>query len=388
MSAKLPGLDGLRALAAVAVFVDHAEQTQEWVGGNAWDGNQMTSLGRQGVEVFFVLSGFLITRLLLRERDHTGTVSLPRFYARRTLRIWPLYYLVVLLAWVALPWAVHLLPAQVQALCALQTRTMGSPGDPRLPLYLLFLANFSFWLCPHVLCGAHLWSLGVEEQFYVVWPVVFRWTRRPLLVFGAIVAAKVGLHMAIEYDHGLVSWFLSESSIFLALEFSKMCHYEAMAVGAAAAYVAFHHRDAVRRVADAWWAPLVAWSLLAGCVYLAGWNQGFHGIDPITELPMLGYAVVVLLVSHRSRRSLLLDNPAVAWLGARSYGFYMLHTFAMVIAAALLERAHVARAGALPHALFYVVAFALAAGAAGLSYRLVEEPFLRLKERRFGGVRA
>jgi peptidoglycan/LPS O-acetylase OafA/YrhL len=123
-------------------------------------------------------------------------------------------------------------------------------------------------------------------------------------------------------------------------------------------------------------------------VYLAGWNQGFHGIDPITELPMLGYAVVVLLVSHRSRRSLLLDNPAVAWLGARSYGFYMLHTFAMVIAAALLERAHVARAGALPHALFYVVAFALAAGAAGLSYRLVEEPFLRLKERRFGGVRA
>jgi peptidoglycan/LPS O-acetylase OafA/YrhL len=259
MSAKLPGLDGLRALAAVAVFVDHAEQTQEWVGGNAWDGNQMTSLGRQGVEVFFVLSGFLITRLLLRERDHTGTVSLPRFYARRTLRIWPLYYLVVLLAWVALPWAVHLLPAQVQALCALQTRTMGSPGDPRLPLYLLFLANFSFWLCPHVLCGAHLWSLGVEEQFYVVWPVVFRWTRRPLLVFGAIVAAKVGLHMAIEYDHGLVSWFLSESSIFLALEFSKMCHYEAMAVGAAAAYVAFHHRDAVRRVADAWWAPHVPW---------------------------------------------------------------------------------------------------------------------------------
>jgi peptidoglycan/LPS O-acetylase OafA/YrhL len=84
----------------------------------------------------------------------------------------------------------------------------------------------------------------------------------------------------------------------------------------------------------------------------------------------------------------VLDHPAVAWLGARSYGFYMLHTFVMVIAAALLEAVHVPRAGALPHAVFYAVAFALAAGAAGLSYRFVEEPFLRLKERRFGGVRA
>lgn len=388
MSAKLPGLDGLRALAALAVFVDHAEQTQEWVGGDAWDGNQMTSLGRQGVEVFFVLSGFLITRLLLRERDHTGAVSLRRFYARRTLRIWPLYYAVVLLLWVVLPWAVHLFPAQVQALCEVHTRTLAAPGDPRLPLYLLFLANLSFWLFPHVLCGAHLWSLGVEEQFYVVWPVVFRWARRPLLVFAALVGAKVGLHMAVEYHHGLVSSFLTEDQIFLALEFSKMCHYEAMAVGAAAAYLAFHHREAVKRVADAWWAPLVAWPMLAGCVYLAGWNQGFHGIDPITELPQLGYAAFVLVVAHRSRRSLLLDNPLVAWLGARSYGFYMLHTFVMVVAAALLEWLRVPRAGALPHAAFYAVAFALAAGAAGLSYRFLEEPFLRLKERRFGGVRA
>ena len=150
MRGKLPGLDGLRALAALAVFVDHAEQTQEWVGLDHFDGNQMTSLGRQGVEVFFVLSGFLITRLLLRERDHSGAVSLPRFYARRTLRIWPLYSLVVFVIWIVLPWAVHFAPPEVRALSEIHTRTMGAPGDPRLSLYLLFLANFSFWLYPHV----------------------------------------------------------------------------------------------------------------------------------------------------------------------------------------------------------------------------------------------
>jgi len=338
------------------------------------------------VEVFFVLSGYLITLLLLRERARVGVVSLRRFYARRTLRIWPLYYLVVFILWVVLPGAVHFAPPQIYALSEIHTRTMGTPGDPRLALYLLFLANFSFWLYPHVFCGAHLWSLGVEEQFYLVWPVLFRFVRRPLAVFGAIVAFKVGLHMAVEYHHELVSWFLSPDGTFLALEFSKMCHYEAMAVGAVAAYIAFHHADGVRRVAGHWWVQLLVWPLLYACVWLAGWNQGFHGIDPITEIPELGYAVVVLIVSHSAQRSWVLDHRAVTWLGARSYGFYMIHTFLMVLAMALLQRAHLDVSPA-EHVLFYVVAFALAAGGAALSYRFLEMPLLRLKDRYFAGAR-
>jgi peptidoglycan/LPS O-acetylase OafA/YrhL len=390
---KLPGLDGLRAAAALAVFVDHAEQTQEWVGFDHFDGNLMTSLGRQGVEMFFVLSGYLITLLLLREKARRGVVSLPRFYARRTLRIWPLYYLMILALWVVLPWAVRFAPAQIHALSELHTRTMGAPGDPRLGLYLFFLANFSFWLYPHVLCGAHLWSLGVEEQFYLVWPVIFRWARRPLAVFAGLVTLKVGLHMAVEYHHELVSWFLSPDGTFLALEFSKMCHYEAMAVGAAAAYVAFHHRDRVRRLAETRLAQALVLPLLWACVWLAGWNQGFHGIDPITEVPQLGYALVVLIVSHRAGRSRLLDHRALVWLGERSYGFYMLHTLLMVLAAALLERADGAllpagfRAGDGGHAAFYALSFALAAGGAALSYRFVETPLLRLKDAYFGARR-
>jgi peptidoglycan/LPS O-acetylase OafA/YrhL len=392
---KLPGLDGLRALAALAalaVFVDHAEQTQEWVGFEHFDGNQMTSLGRQGVEVFFVLSGYLITLLLLRERARFGAVSLRRFYARRTLRIWPLYYVVVFLLWVVLPWAVQFAPQPILALSEIHTRTLGAPGDPRLSLYLLFLANLSFWLYPHVLCGAHLWSLGVEEQFYLVWPVIFRFVPRPLAVFAALVSLKVGLHMAVEYHHEIVSSFLSPDGTFLALELSKMCHYEAMALGAAAAYVAFHHRERVRRVADRGWTMPLVWLVMVTCVWLAGWNQGFHGIDPLTEIPQVGYAAVVLLVSHRARPSRVLDHPALAWLGQRSYGFYMIHTFVMVLAMALLEGARVpfldgARSGGAEHFAFYVLAFALAAGVAALSYRYFETPLLRIKDRYFAARR-
>jgi peptidoglycan/LPS O-acetylase OafA/YrhL len=391
-SGKLPGLDGLRAAAALAVFVDHAEQTQEWVGLDHLDGNQMTSLGRQGVEVFFVLSGYLITLLLLREKARFGAVSLPRFYARRALRIWPLYYLVVFLLWVVLPWAVRFAPPHIEALSEIHTRTLGTPGDPRLSLYLLFLANFSFWLYPHVLCGAHLWSLGVEEQFYLVWPVIFRFVRWPLAVFGALVSLKVGLHMAVEYHHGLVSWFLSSNGTFLALEFSKMCHYEAMALGAAAAYVAFHHRGRVRRLAGRLWAPPLALLTLVGCVWLAGWNQEFHGIDPITEIPPLGYALVVLIVSHRATPWPVLDHRAVTWLGQRSYGFYLIHPMVMVLAMALLERgrpplAAASCVGGTEHLVFYLLAFALAAGGASLSYRFLETPLLRVKDRYFAASR-
>jgi peptidoglycan/LPS O-acetylase OafA/YrhL len=391
-AAKLPGLDGLRAVAALAVFVDHAEQTQEWVGRDALDGNQMVSLGRQGVEIFFVLSGYLITLLLLRERARFGAVSLPRFYARRTLRIWPLYYLTVLLLWVVLPWAVRFAPPPIDALSEVHTRTMGMPGDPRLPLYLLFLANVSFWLYPHVLCGAHLWSLGVEEQFYLVWPVIFRFVRRPLAVFGALVGLKVGLHMAVEYHRAWVSSLLSSDGTFLALEFSKMCHYEALALGAAAAYVAFHHRERVRRVADTGWARLAVAPVLAACVWLAGWNQGFHGIDPLTEIPQLGYAFVALMVSHRSGRSPILDHPAMTWLGRRSYGFYMIHPLVMVLAVALLDRALpwlpvMSHSGTTEHLVFAGVALALTAAGAALSYRFVEAPFLRAKDRYFAATR-
>jgi len=392
VAGKLPGLDGLRAAAALAVFVDHAEQTQEWVGLDHLDGNQMASLGRQGVEVFFVLSGYLITLLLLREKAAIGAVSLPRFYARRTLRIWPLYYLVVYLLWVVLPWAVRFAPPPIDALSEIHTRTMGTPGDPRLSLYLLFLANFSFWLYPHVLCGAHLWSLGVEEQFYLVWPVIFRFVRWPLAVFGALVGLKVGLHMAVEYHRPLVSSFLSPDGTFLALEFSKMCHYEAMALGAAAAHAAFHHRERVRRVAETWWAGLLTLPVLAACAGLAGWNQGFHGIDPITEVPQLGYALVILVVSHRAAPSRILDHRAVTWLGQRSYGFYMIHPLAMVLAMALLERGVALlprgiRGGGTEHFVFYLTAFALAAAGASLSYRFFETPLLRAKDRYFAANR-
>jgi peptidoglycan/LPS O-acetylase OafA/YrhL len=105
--AHLHGLDGLRGIACLAVFVDHVEQYAEWLSMPHGYGPSVQALGRQGVELFFVLSGYLITYRLFVEQQARGRVSIRGFYARRALRIWPLYYVVVFAVFAVVPWLVR-----------------------------------------------------------------------------------------------------------------------------------------------------------------------------------------------------------------------------------------------------------------------------------------
>ena len=143
---RFGALDGLRALAILAVLIHHSALAQE---GGAW------SRGFLGVDLFFVISGFLITTLLLRERDRAGAISLRGFYWRRALRILPLYYLVVTLAGIYFVIGRgHLEALQIW------------------PAYYLFFANF---LTEHIPTLYPTWSLSMEEQFYLIWPLVMIW---------------------------------------------------------------------------------------------------------------------------------------------------------------------------------------------------------------------
>lgn len=149
---KLPSLDGLRAVAIVLVCLGHLSWNQRYSGRVG----QFLKLGDLGVRIFFVLSGFLITRLLLRELEHTSTPSLKRFYFRRTMRIFPAFYAFVGIMVVAnaLHWG-HLFHGPV------------APS-------LTYSADF---LVPGKRVFGHTWSLAVEEQFYLLWPAA-------LLLFG------------------------------------------------------------------------------------------------------------------------------------------------------------------------------------------------------------
>ena len=156
-----PNLDGLRFYAFLAVFFAHSFWTEfDYMRLNPAFHflKEVAYKGVLGVNFFFVLSGFLITYLLLEEKAVTGKVNIPAFYMRRILRIWPLYYFVVFVGFVVVPFV--------------QSR-LGQPTPERgnILYYLAFLGNFDVKPTSAVL--GILWSIAVEEQFYLVWPVVF-----------------------------------------------------------------------------------------------------------------------------------------------------------------------------------------------------------------------
>jgi peptidoglycan/LPS O-acetylase OafA/YrhL len=158
---RAPALDGVRAIAVLAVLVGH-------YGRVPW-------LARGGVTIFFVLSGYLITRLLLAEYRRTDGIDIRRFYLRRACRIFPAYYVFLALSWAVLS----------------RTATPMSPGG--VLATTTYTANYYVMSHPQGLVGlVHTWSLSVEEQFYLLWPAALL-----LLLRGGIWRVRCGLALAI-----------------------------------------------------------------------------------------------------------------------------------------------------------------------------------------------
>lgn len=184
----LPELDVLRFFAVLGVFLYHAlpgsvtaYQSQVWP-------DSLLNAGAFGVDLFFTLSGYLITSLLLRERDESGDINLKAFYARRTLRIWPLYYFAI-----GLTFLLTHLPASV-----LSAPSFGNMFPPMLPGIYFFLAiflfNFDFGsgaASGHYPVMYPLWSISVEEQFYLFWPWFARYLPRKRIVLAPFLMLAI-----------------------------------------------------------------------------------------------------------------------------------------------------------------------------------------------------
>ncbi|MES2487732.1 MAG: acyltransferase, partial [Bacteroidota bacterium] len=159
------GLNSLRAIGALAVCIGHIELLRKMFGLRNY-----TSIpffkndgGHLGVILFFVLSGFLITYLLLEENRRIGTIAIKKFYVRRILRIWPLYYWALIIAFFIMPIAFAEYPGRDL-----------NRFVPKLLLDMLFVPNVSLIALGGISGASHLWSIGVEEQFYLMWPGIIK----------------------------------------------------------------------------------------------------------------------------------------------------------------------------------------------------------------------
>ena len=159
-----PGLNSLRFFAALSVFIGHCELTKKFLSlPNNFELFDRINFGGIGVYFFFVLSGFLITYLLCVEKDRFGTISIKRFYLRRILRIWPLYYLIVALGFFILP---------AFDFFTLMPVSFNQNYNQNLLLYILILPNLAYAYMPSVPNIGQAWSIGVEEQYYILWPLM------------------------------------------------------------------------------------------------------------------------------------------------------------------------------------------------------------------------
>jgi peptidoglycan/LPS O-acetylase OafA/YrhL len=311
-----PLLDGLRAVSIVGVIWHHASGPLHLSGP--------LSRGYHGVSLFFVISGFLITTLLLRERSLSGSISLRRFYLRRGLRIFPLYY-AVLAMYVAMVLYVE------------RGSRAGVEFMHNLPFFATYTSNWFVTLGADRTIFYFAWSLATEEQFYLVWPwiVLYTGARARAMLFAAALGAVAFISVPI-------------------------------CLGAVAAYLA--HAERTSRYVLA--ATGHALSGVTGAAAVASCIVA-DGTPPILLYLAMTYWVTACAVRSEQLLSPVLANRAVRYIGTISYGMYLLHMFALNGARRAL--------GSSSGSSVFALALVMSAIGASVSYRFFELPFLRLK---------
>jgi peptidoglycan/LPS O-acetylase OafA/YrhL len=340
------GLDGLRGFAIVLVILSHIPKFG--LGG-----------GFIGVDVFFVLSGFLITTLLLEEWRETGGISLGAFYARRALRLLPALILMLLAVVVVSAW----------------TEPRPAAGEMRMSALMTLLYSANWFLAYRAYPRLELsptWSLSVEEQYYIVWPVLLvlllrmKWSKRAIAAFViAAILASVGTR----------AWLWSTTGSFERVFFGSDTHADGLLLGSLAGLLL------------SWGACPRSAALIRGFNWSAHLALGFFAVflfigwpaDPYLfqggylALNLGATALLLCLISSPwPALRLLFESAPLVWVGRVSYGLYLWHIGAFWI----LSRTP--WSGGNRH---WPLAVALTFAAASASYYGLERPILKLKRR-------
>lgn len=337
----LPNLDALRLIAASLVLIAHFERTRVSLGGSTIG---IWNFGRCGYTLFFTLSGFLITYTLLREQELTGKINLKKFYLRRTLRIWPLYYAVLIFEYMT-----HPLP----------------PDGVVMPmtLSLLMLPNLSIVLYPKVYLALWTWAIGVHEQFYLVWPWIMRLKRR--------VMVAIILSLIVAFAPLWVTFL--DPVPGLKMHPLEMFPYHLLGIGSLFGFLAHSKNEKALRLRALFSPPLAQISILF--LTLSQISYATTVETPLFILLSISYGFLILNLSLNPKNIFRIDRPVLNYLGRRSFAIFMVHIFV------LRQVLNVTREAHLPWILTYVLGILATIIVADLVYRLLEWPFLKIKHR-------
>jgi peptidoglycan/LPS O-acetylase OafA/YrhL len=363
----LPQLDGLRFVAFFLVLLHHNIRAPQYfpadsrlaafLGGTG-------AFGWIGVDIFLTLSSFLIVTLLTLEQQATGTISIANFYIRRALRIWPLYFGFVIFAMVLLPLVLEAPQPYTDTL------------RWHLFPFLTFTGNFSYaYFPPPLPYAAHLWTISLEEQFYLAAPLLVMFAPRLGKALGwwalglLAVSAAFRLYIQLNEVKYPMLWVLPP------------CRLDPFIAGAFCSWLYVTHRDWLQH---RWLGRLLALLGVAGFVLVAQFSYiGSTSLDNVWQFTVIALSSGCLLLAALAPAGIgnLLSLKPVVFLGKISFGLYVYHLLPLTIELRYLRTGE--HLGKTPLTWLLILSGILAATVllSALSYYGYERPFVRLKAR-------
>lgn len=353
------GLNGIRAIASLAVVFSHTTQglgqfgLDRYVLGRFANGNaRATLLADFGVSIFFALSGFLITYLLLEEKKK-GEINIRNFYIRRILRIWPLYYLF---------FGLTLLTA-----CFFDF----SYENASILFYIFLLANIPFIFGGQIPFLSHFWSLGVEEQFYSFWPWVVKKSKFLLKITVIICLALIAFKTAVRlFDINSLNG--KTSLLYDAIHTTR---FQCMLIGAIGA-ILYHQKHALfLQVTDNKIAQIVSWVV----ILLVAINM-FH-VASFIDNEIISLVTVFLIIGQieKKNRIVNLNGSIFDFLGKISYGIYVVHPLITFYLSKIIIASD--DTNVFNYLTIYIAVFASTIAISYVSYHYFEKRFLDMKEK-------
>jgi peptidoglycan/LPS O-acetylase OafA/YrhL len=353
-----PQLDSIRGLSFLAVFFFHAYQPTFGIGLLSPFFKYLYSTLDLSIDVFFTLSSFLLTWLGISEFEKKGNFSFKNYFIRRTLRIWPLYYSLMIFAFIALPFVADRMGISITL--------------PPAVYYLLFISNY--YTIGHVYFLRFLWTLSVEEQFYLVWGACLLFFQRYLKIV-SIVFILISL----------IFTFYSTAKN-LSIYFNTLTYLFDFSMGSLAAVLIkeksrislfFQNISKPGAVMFYCFLPVFFSITFLGSANTNGAVQDFLAL--FTRLIFVTYTALVIMEQMVNEHTVLKlrGNNFLIYTGKISYGLYCFHGMVLTFGGILSAKIHLNKYPLLQTILFLAANYLIAS----ISYKLIEKPFLKLKNK-------
>ncbi|UIR54948.1 acyltransferase [Sphingobacterium sp. SRCM116780] len=364
-----PNLNALRFVAALLVIFHHGEVIRAKNDFISYEHLSFFQNGSTAVKFFFVLSGFLISYLLLKEKAEKKTISIPNFYLKRVIRIWPLYFLLVTIGILLFPFLFEVLHIKY---------TFPYKVDQVWLLFLLFLPSVvTFKFGSHLL--EPLWSIGVEEWFYIIWAPLFKWIDNKLAFIIGIFLIKIIL-LTLCFNNMIVNDLL--------VHLIKTFAFESMAIGGLGAYFLYNTSMDIHQLYKKY-APLnyLLSTVLFVYFFFRAYAHALLGFD-IFESWLFSYIILnflflnlILFSSVILSSESFFNRSFLDYAGKISYGIYMYHMIVIFAVIHLGKKYLLNLDPWLSFTIFYVLVIVGTCITAHLSKKYFEDFFMKFRSK-------